>query len=230
MLGTIQLTTLISLGFFLGLKHTFDPDHIVAVSTIVSRTKNVKRSLFHGALWGMGHTITLLLVGSLILVFKIAIPQKLTLTLELLVGAVLVFLGINVLLELIKSKTHQHKHRHNKVTHSHSHSHKESTAHIHIHKSFMIGMLHGLAGSAALMLIVLASVESIAQGLFYIAAFGIGLIVGMLIVSGIISLPFILTKKFDNINLGLKIFTGIISISLGFSIIYKIMTSSNLFS
>ena len=230
MIGTVQLTTLISLGFILGLKHTFDPDHIVAISTIVSRNKNVKRSLLHGALWGMGHTITLLLTGSLILIFKIVIPQKLTLTFELLVGAVLVFLGINVLLKLMKSRIHLHKHRHNKVTHSHFHSHKESSAHIHIHKSFMVGMLHGLAGSAALMLIVLASVKSIPQGLYYIGAFGIGLTLGMLIVSGIISLPFILTKKFDNINLGLKIFTGIVSISLGFSIVYRIMTSSNLFS
>lgn len=230
MVGTIQLATLISLGFILGLKHTFDPDHIVAVSAIVSRTRNVKRSLFHGALWGIGHTITLLLIGSLILFFKIAIPQKLTLTFELLVGAVLLFLGINVLFKLIKNKAHLHKHRHDKVTHSHFHSHKESSAHIHIHKSFMVGMLHGLAGSATLMLIVLASVESITQGLLYILAFGIGLTVGMLMVSGLISLPFILTIKFENMNLSLKIFTGIVSISLGSLIIYKIATSSNLFS
>ena len=230
MVGTIQLTTLISLGFILGLKHTFDPDHIIAISAIVSQTKNIKKSLLQGVLWGIGHTITLLLVGSLILFFKIAIPQKLTLAFELLVGAVLIILGVNVLQKLVKDRMHLHKHIHDKIIHSHFHSHKESTAHTHVHKSFMVGMLHGLAGSAALMLIVLASIDSIPQGLFFIAAFGIGLTVGMLIVSGIIGLPFILTIRFDSFNFGLKIITGIVSISLGSLIIFKIISSNNLFS
>ena len=114
MVGTIQLTTLISLGFILGLKHTFDPDHIIAISAIVSQTKNIKKSLLQGVLWGIGHTITLLLVGSLILFFKIAIPQKLTLAFELLVGAVLIILGVNVLQKLVKDRMHLHKHIHDK--------------------------------------------------------------------------------------------------------------------
>ncbi len=237
MIGTIQLTSLLGLGFILGLKHTFDPDHIVALSTIVSQTKNLRRSMLQGLVWGLGHTFTLLLAGSLILIFKISIPPKLTLIFELLVGVVLIILGINVLRKLIKVRIHLHKHKHihDNATHAHLHSHEESTpheepsAHSHTHKSFMVGMLHGLAGSAALMLIVLASVESISHGLLYVAAFGIGLTVGMLVVSGIISLPFIFTEKFNSFNFGLKIITGLASIALGSLIIYKIIYINNIF-
>ncbi len=230
MIDTFQLTTLLGLGFILGLKHTFDPDHIVAVSTIVSQAGSLKKSLLQGFVWGMGHTATLFLAGLLILVFKVTIPPKLTLVFELLVGAVLIILGINVLSRLIKGRIHLHKHEHDKITHAHLHSHEESKSHTHIHKSFMVGMLHGLAGSAALMLIVLASVESISQGLLYITAFGVGLTIGMLMVSGIISLPFAFTKRFDRFNMGLKIITGLISISLGSLIVYKIGYAGNLFS
>ncbi len=235
MIDTFQLTTLLGLGFILGLKHTFDPDHIIAVSTIVSQAKNIKRSLLQGLLWGLGHTATLFLVGSLILIFKISIPPKMTLVFELLVGAVLIILGINVLARLFRVRIHLHKHKHDKVTHAHLHSHEkpssheEPASHAHSHRSFMVGMLHGLAGSAALMLIVLASVGSISHGLFYVGAFGAGLTIGMLIVSGIISLPFIFTERFDRFNLVLKIITGLVSISLGALIVFRIIFTSGLF-
>ena len=230
MIDTFQLTSLLGLGFILGLKHTFDPDHIDAVSTIVSQTRNLRKSLLQGLAWGIGHTATLLLAGSLILFLKVTIPPMLTLVFELLVGAVLIILGINVLRRLIRGRIHLHKHKHDKITHAHLHSHEESKSHTHIHKSFMVGMLHGLAGSAALMLIVLASVESISQGLLYVAAFGVGLTIGMLLVSGIISLPFVFTQRFDKFNMGLKIITGLVSVSLGSLIVYKISYTSNLFS
>ena len=235
MIDTFQLTSLLGLGFILGLKHTFDPDHIVAVSTIVSQAKGIRRSLLQGLLWGLGHTATLFIAGALILVFKIAIPPKLSLIFELLVGVVLIILGINVLARLFRVRIHLHKHKHDKVIHAHLHSHEKPSSHedpashTHAHKSFMVGMLHGLAGSAALMLIVLASVGSISHGLFYIGSFGAGLTIGMLIVSGIISLPFIFTERFDRFNLILKIITGLVSISLGSLIVYRIIYTSNLF-
>jgi sulfite exporter TauE/SafE len=101
--------------------------------------------------------------------------------------------------------------------------------HDHTHKSFVVGTIHGLAGSAALMLLVLTAVKSIFQGLLYILIFGVGSILGMLIVSGIIALPFLLSAKFDKINKIVKIFSGTISIVLGFTIMYEIGFVNGLF-
>jgi sulfite exporter TauE/SafE len=222
MIEPLQLTILLGLGFILGLKHALDADHVVAVSTIVSQTKNLKKSSLAGAIWGMGHTATLFLVGLVILVFKLAIPDKLALSFEFIVGIVLVALGVDVLRKVSKGKVHLHEHQHGDSVHTHLHSHKESPSHNYIHKSFVVGTIHGLAGSAALMLLVLTTVNSIFQGLLYILIFGIGSIVGMLIVSGIIALPFLLSSKFDKINNIVKILAGTISIVLGFTIMYEI--------
>lgn len=222
MIEPLQLTILLGLGFILGLKHALDADHVVAVSTIVSQTKNLKKSSLAGAIWGVGHTATLFLVGLVILVFKLAIPDKLALSFEFIVGVVLVVLGVDVLRKVIKGKVHLHEHQHGDSVHTHLHSHKESPSHNYIHKSFVVGTIHGLAGSAALMLLVLTTVNSIFQGLLYILIFGIGSIVGMLIVSGIIALPFLLSSKFDKINNIVKILAGTISIVLGFTIMYEI--------
>lgn len=222
MIETFKLITLFGLGFVLGLKHALDADHVVAVSTIVSQTKSLKKSLLTGVIWGVGHTITLLLVGLVILIFKLTIPDKLALSFELIVGVVLVVLGVDVLRKVIKEKVHMHEHQHGGSVHTHLHPHKESWSHDHIHRSFIVGMIHGLAGSATLMLLVLTTVRSIFQGLLYILIFGVGSIIGMLIVSGIIGFPFLLLAKFSKINNSVKILAGTISIVLGFTIMYKI--------
>lgn len=222
MIETFKLITLFGLGFVLGLKHALDADHVVAVSTIVSQTKSLKKSLLAGAIWGVGHTITLLLVGLVILIFKLTIPDKLALSFELIVGVVLVVLGVDVLRKVIKEKVHLHEHQHGSSVHTHLHPHKESWSHDHTHRSFVVGMIHGLAGSATLMLLVLTTVRSVFQGLLYILIFGVGSIIGMLIVSGIIGFPFLLLAKFGKINNSVKILAGTISIVLGFTIMYKI--------
>lgn len=229
MIETFKLITLFGLGFVLGLKHALDADHVVAVSTIVSQTKSLKKSLLAGAIWGVGHTITLLLVGLIILIFKLTIPDKLALSFELIVGVVLVVLGVDVLRKVIKEKVHLHEHQHGSSVHTHLHPHKESWSHDHTHRSFVVGMIHGLAGSATLMLLVLTTVRSVFQGLLYILIFGIGSIIGMLIVSGIIGFPFLLLAKFGKINNSVKILAGTISIVLGFTIMYKIGFVNGLF-
>ena len=216
------MMTLLGLGFILGLKHALDADHVVAVSTVVSQTKSLKQSSLFGAIWGVGHTFTLLLVGLAILGFKLTIPYGLALSFEFLVGIALVILGLGVLWTVIKAKVHLHKHKHGGVIHTHFHSHKKTPLHSHTHKSFLVGMIHGLAGSAALMLLVLTTVSSIVQGLLYILVFGIGSILGMLMVSTVIGLPFVLTSKFDKIHDTVKILSGAISIVLGFTIMYEI--------
>lgn len=229
MIDNTYIITLLGLGFILGLKHALDADHVVAVSTIVSQVRGLKKSSLIGAVWGLGHTTTLLLVGLVILLFKLVIPNKVALFFEILVGFVLVILGIGVLIKATKEKIHLHKHKHDNIDHTHFHSHKESPSHIHMHKSFMVGMAQGLAGSAALMLLVLTTVKSVSEGLSYILVFGIGSILGMLIVSGILSLPFLLTAKFENIHNYVKILVGIISIVLGFTIIYGNSLVNSLF-
>ncbi len=228
-MGIFQVVTLLALGFVLGLKHALDADHVVAVSTIVSQVKSVRKSSLFGAIWGVGHTTTLLLVGLLILILKIAIPERVASSFEFLVGIVLVVLGIDVLRKVARDKIHFHKHQHGGVVHAHLHSHAKSFLHSHVHKSFLVGVVHGLAGSAALMLLVLTTIKSVFLGVLYILIFGVGSILGMLVIGGIISLPFFFTAKSDRMNSTVKILAGAISILLGITIMYKIGFVGGLF-
>ena len=212
------LFSLIVLGLLLGLKHALDSDHIVAISTIVSQTRNLKKSSLFGAFWGIGHTTALLLIGLAILILKLNIPKEIALSFEFLVGIVLILLGFNLLGKSIGM--HLHKHKHGNNAHSHFHSHEGP--HHHMHKSFAVGMVHGLAGSAALMLLVLATVKSILQGLLFILVFGAGSILGMLIISTLIGIPFVLTSKFSKLNNLIRILSGAISVLLGLATIYGI--------
>lgn len=225
----IQSITLLGFGFILGLKHALDADHVVAVSTIVSQTKSLKKSSIFGLLWGVGHTTTLFLAGFFILTLKLVIPAKLALSFEFIVGLVLVFMGGDLLIKIRAEKLHLHKHKHDDKIHAHLHLHEDSKNHHRHHRSFIVGMVHGLAGSAALMLLVLATVKSTVQGLLFILIFGIGSVAGMFVTSMIVGLPFILTSRFDRINEGVKITAGTISIILGLTIMYQIGIVGKLF-
>jgi len=219
------LFTIFGFGFLLGLKHALEVDHVVMVSTIISQTKNFKKSLLLGASWGIGYTATLFIVGLLILVFKINIPYQIALSFEFIVGLVLIGLGLEILYKkLISKKEHKHIHNHNNFVHTHAHIHKDLSQHNHNHRSFLLGLIHGLAGSAVLMLLVLASINSVMQGLIFILVFGFGSILGMLLVSGIITIPFVFTHKVILLDKILQIITGILSISVGIVIIMKILS------
>ncbi|GAH13521.1 unnamed protein product, partial [marine sediment metagenome] len=173
----------------------FEPDHMVAITSIISKQKNLKKTTFLGAIWGLGHTTTLLIVGIFVLTLKITIPEIIAMSLEFFVGIIIIILGILVIRDIIVNKKHIHKHTHDENIHVHLHSHKESESHHHYHKSFLVGLVHGLAGSAAIMLLILSTINSIPFGLTYILIFGLGSMVGMAIVGGLISLPFIYTSK-----------------------------------
>ena len=135
-----------------------------------------------------------------------------------------------VIKDILVNKKHIHKHTHNGSTHIHLHSHKESNAHTHYHKSFLIGLIHGIAGSAALMLLVLSTISSISLGITYILVFGLGSMIGMAMVGGLISLPFIFTsKKYNSINIHLRYITGFFSIAFGAFLIIKIGYIEGLF-
>jgi high-affinity nickel permease len=212
------------LGFMLGLKHALDADHVVAVSAIVSENKDLKKSSLLGVFWGFGHTVTLLIVGLIVLLFKISIPENVALSLEFLVGVVLVVLGLTVL-----QKVHLHYHRHEGEKHVHVHSHGHENSHSHQHKSFAVGVVHGLAGSGTLMLLILATIDTVAQGVFYILIFGLGSILGMLLISTVIGLPFAATANFENLNMKIRVAAGIISVLLGVAIIIEIGLVEGLF-
>jgi ABC-type nickel/cobalt efflux system permease component RcnA len=221
---------IIGLGFLLGLEHAFEPDHVLAVTSLISKQKNLKKASFLGITWGLGHTTTLFIVGLIVIMLKITIPEAIALSLEFIVGIVIIFLGIYIIKGLIVEKKHIHTHGHDGSTHIHFHSHKENKSHEHYHKSFAVGLVHGLAGSASLMLLVLSTIESTIIGLFYILLFGIGSIVGMAIVGGLISIPFVITsKKFSNLNIGIRYATGIISIIFGVYLMIKIGFFEGLF-
>ncbi|MEE8168066.1 MAG: hypothetical protein V3T58_04260 [Candidatus Hydrothermarchaeales archaeon] len=227
------LLATLSFGFLLGMQHSLDADHVVAVSTIVSENKTMLRSSFLGMLWGVGHSITLFLVGGLVLIFKLAIPPILARAMEFIVGLVLVILGFSLLWKLIVERVpalHLHFHRHKGASHIHLHSHEaENHGHNHERKSIITGGIQGLAGSAALMLLVLASIDTITLGLFFILVFGVGSILGMLIISTFLSLPFTYTTGIENINEKIRWAVGFISIFLGLSIMAEIYFEKGLF-
>ena len=228
---------MIALGFVLGMKHALDADHVVAVSTIVSKNRNIIGSTIVGAFWGVGHTITLFVVGFLILALKITISNQMALLMEMFVGAMLVFLGGVVAAGLIKERLDYHPHKHDSgQSHLHVHKHAHVEPHQHQHairrgyRSMAVGMVHGLAGSAALMLLVFSSIQSVMQGLLYIIIFGVGSVAGMMIISTLISLPFVFTAlHFNRFNRTITAFASMASIVLGVAIIYEIGFVQGLF-
>ena len=234
------LIATLGLGFILGLKHALDADHIVAVSTIVSEHKSISKSSLIGTFWGLGHTVSLFLIGLLVILLRLVIPPKLALLMEFGVAMMLVFLGANIIWTFFRGrKIHIHAHEHavpqlpslsittpdpDGLMHAHIHLHEEGKerAHEHNHlirfgsKPFLVGLVHGVAGSAALMLLVLTTIPSPLTGLLYIVVFGVGSIGGMLLMSSLIGLPFVFTaNKFATINHGIKVLAGISSIAFG---------------
>ena len=226
------------LGLLLGIQHALDPDHLIAVSTIVSEHKNFKWASWIGAFWGLGHTTTLFFVGLVVIGLRVTIPSRVAGSLELLVAAMLIILGINVLRKAFgKERVHLHTHSHNPETHTHVHAHdnpKQDHAHTHafpsMRRPFIVGMVHGLAGSAALMLLVLSTIESPLGALAYIVIFGLGSVGGMLLLSGIISVPFVLTaQRFAAMNRSIRVFAGVASTIFGIVLAWEISSELGLF-
>jgi len=203
------------LGFVLGIKHAFEPDHLIAVSTIVVGQKNPFKSALVGTFWGLGHTTTLLLTGVLVLLLKLSIPPSLSLTFELLVGVMLIILGVRVIVRT-RSILHTHQHQHDDLNHQHLHFHEAKSTHRKHHTSFLIGTVHGLAGSGALMLLVLSTIPSLISGIYYILLFGLGSVAGMTIMSFLLGLPFLFSAaKFPEVEKYLRFFAGALSILFG---------------
>ncbi len=235
-----SIPAILGLGFFLGLKHATEADHMAAVSTIVSDRKSIWNSMLVGGLWGAGHTISLFIAGVLVLLLDFQISERTERGLEFCVGLMLTILGLNVLRKLFAGgQLHLHTHEHGDHTHVHPHIHAhDELGKPHSHhglslspRALIVGMVHGMAGSAALMLLVIPTIDSRILGLVYILIFGIGSIGGMMLMSLIVSLPFRLTTlKFNRANQVLQIGAGIFSIVLGLMIVYEKGFTEHLFS
>jgi len=209
-LGSLSTLAVLGIGLVFGLKHATEVDHVVAVSTIVSQHKNVFRSALVGLLWGAGHTASLLLVGTVVLALRVAIPERVSSWLEFGVALMIIGLGTSALCRALhsSSEVHMHQHSHDGVSHVHIHFHENETKHApavrapHSHgvsrigwKPLLIGTMHGLAGSGALTLLVLTQISSAWIGFLYLAIFGVGSMVGMLLMSGLIGFPFVVTSR-----------------------------------
>lgn len=214
------------IGFLLGLQHAVEADHLAAVSTIVSEKKSLFSASLVGGLWGLGHTISLFIVGALVIFLKLQISETAEARLEAVVGVMLIVLGVNALRKLFSAETvHVHKHEHGQREHVHIHSHNKGKAESHHRFSFrsiLIGMVHGLAGSAALMLLIVPTIGSPWLALSYILVFGVGSIGGMMAMSFLIGLPMHFTlNRFAILNKGLRLVAGCFSFFLGAFIIYE---------
>jgi hypothetical protein len=223
---------LLFLGLITGLRHAMEVDHITAVSTIVAAGKSQKRlrrAPLLGALWGLGHTASLFAAGLAVLLLAVSIPEKVSGTMEIGVGVMLVFLGVTTLTGfnvgrfvrgMFGRQTHDHVHVHKDtgIVHSHDHDHHD---HRHGHKSLLVGMVHGMAGSGALMLVVLSTINSVPLGLAYIAIFGAGSIASMAAMSTLIGLPFVRARHLK-LNLVLKYVAAVITIAIGAGLVYEL--------
>ncbi|OES44707.1 sulfite exporter TauE/SafE family protein [Domibacillus iocasae] len=202
------LLSILLLGFTLGIKHATEPDHVIAVSTIASRTKKLSRSSLAGVFWGLGHTATLLLIGVTAVALGRHIPENVATLLEFFVGVMLVYLGLN---GVRKSRTVEEDGRH-------QHFHK---------KSFVIGVIHGLAGSAAMVLLTATTANTGSEAFQFILIFGAGTVVGMLLFTTLLGLPFLITSK-KAIPIMLMRITSVISVLYG--LYYMFQTGSGFFS
>jgi high-affinity nickel permease len=232
MQNSILLT--LGLGFALGLKHSTEADHLAAVSTIVSERRSVLGAARVGALWGLGHTTSLFFAGLLVVLLGIVIPKPVANALELCVAVIIVTLGTRLLYLILRKRhrIHVHSHSHDGQRHLHLHFHGNHDAHpsaqthevshtgLSRWRTFLVGVLHGLAGSAALTLLVLTDVmrnRSAVLGLSYILIFGIGSIGGMLIMSSLIGIPFALSSRLPaRLPDAVQFFTAASSVVFGF--------------
>lgn len=198
-----SVTATLLTGFVLGLRHALDADHLAAMSSFVSQESSVVRSCLLGTFWGIGHTAALLGAAAVTIALKASISPSFEAALESVVALVLIGLGVHVGLRALRSlRVHAHAHVHDGVLHRHAHLHLgEAGAHRHVHlaavarRPLLVGVLHGLAGSAALMLLVLAAIPSPVTALFYVLIFGVGSTGGMVVLSGLLGIPLALAAR-----------------------------------
>ncbi|PWU18478.1 MAG: high-affinity nickel-transport family protein [Candidatus Rokuibacteriota bacterium] len=256
----IPVLSIIVLGFVLGMRHATDPDHVIAVTAIVSRQSTIRSAMLIGGVWGIGHTLTIVLVGGAIIVFNVVIPPRLGLSMELAVAFMLVLLGILNLTGIMRwiqgalapaGELHSHGHSHGDYVHSHAHGHGAAN---HGHREdqtpqawldqrlawlglyqtlrpLVVGVVHGLAGSAAVALLVLTAMPNPVWAMVYLLLFGVGTIAGMMLITAAIGLPFAYTAaRLTRLNRYLGLASGVLSLGFGLFLVYQIGFVDGLFT
>lgn len=232
------MLTWIAFGFLLGLQHALEADHIAAVASIAAGKKGLGRIARHGALWGMGHALTLGAVGGAVYALKITLNERLVLSLEFGVGLMLVVLGGLALRRVVNERIHFHVHKHGADAHFHAHSHAGDVAdhrlsqHGHIHpekswgRSLAVGMMHGLAGSAALVALTISTAPTVGLGFAFMVLFGLGSVLGMAAFSAVIAVPLSYTSRtLTWANRGLQGLAGLIAVGIGLRILVETGTA-----
>lgn len=270
------LLSAILLGFFLGMRHATDADHVVAVATIVGRERRIGGAAIIGALWGMGHTATVGAVGAAVILFGVTIPDRLARGMEFGVGLMLIGLGIATLVQWIRADRrtytavvplpslalhphaprdslvgarHAHTHVHGDFVHTHRHGHgdanhghpEDATPASWLDRRFgrlgfyrtarpvLIGVVHGLAGSAAVALLALGAIHDPWWGVAYLIVFGLGTMAGMILITMLIAVPFALSsRRLPRLNAGLQVASGVLSTMFGFVIAGQVLMAGGL--
>jgi high-affinity nickel-transport protein len=267
----VQSLPVLVVGFLFGMVHATDADHVIAVSTIVSQQRRVGSAARVGALWGVGHTLTVLLVGSAIILFNLVIPPRVGLAMEFGVALMLILLGVLTLGRVSRyvresmpsmladgfsghrhaegvPQAHLHVHAHGDYVHAHRHGH-DGGGHGHgetpqgwldrrlggltIYQALRpvaIGIVHGLAGSAAVALLVLAQIRDPLWAVAYLLLFGIGTMAGMILITSLIAVPFAVSHRLPYLNLGLRVVAGVFSLALGVYLAWRVGVMDGLFA
>ena len=256
-----DLFAILSLGFVLGMRHATDPDHVVAVTTIVSNQRSMKRAALIGAAWGVGHTLTILLVGSGIILFKWVIPPRVGLAMELAVALMLIGLGLLNIGGTVRwlsrqrpsqptTPVHSHAHSHGDYVHTHPHGHAPERhphaddatplarldtrlgvlAPYRLLRPLVVGIVHGLAGSAAVALLVLTAIRTPTASILYLLIFGVGTIAGMSLITAVVGVPFAYSSpRLAGFQRHLRLTAGLISLGFGLVVAYQIGIVDGLF-
>ncbi|WP_437586518.1 high-affinity nickel-transport family protein [Sorangium sp. So ce1000] len=229
---------LLLLGFSLGMRHATDADHVLAVATVVSRVRSLGTALLIGAMWGVGHTLTLMVIGGAILLFGLVVPPHVGLAMELAVALMLIGLGGYHLARLYRAIRRGEPPAHG-ADHPHDHPHDLGWADRAFGGSrlyaslrpLLIGVIHGLAGSAAVALLVLTTVRDPRWGIGYIALFGVGTIAGMTLITGVLALPFAYARaRTSGMHNAFGAVAGLLSVGFGLFLAYDISVGSGLFT
>lgn len=207
------------LGIALGMRHALEPDHLAAVSTLASEQKSPRAGMVLGVFWGLGHTLSLFVVGGTLAVLETHLPERLESGFEVLVAIMIIALGIRALRQAVREgrSGSVHEHDHSGLTHSHP----APTEHLHVSRltlatrPLLIGLLHGLAGSGALTVIVLTELHTTAERLTYILLFGSGSVIGMGFLTGLVGVPLSRAARNPRFATGLLALTGVISLVIG---------------
>jgi high-affinity nickel-transport protein len=260
----IGFLSILAVGFFLGMRHATDPDHVIAVTTIVSNQRNSMRAALIGGFWGLGHTLTIFVVGAGIILFNLVIPVRVGLSMELSVAVMLIILGVWNVAGFVRSMpagsirdqatekvVHSHPHSHGDFFHNHPHSHQhavdsDSPDHIPLDwmdrifgkvslyqylRPLVVGIVHGLAGSAAVALLVLTTIRNVHWAVAYLLIFGVGTIAGMMLITMSIASAFrLMASGRQKFSRRLALASGLLSLGFGLFVAYRICFVNGLFT